>query len=188
MTFSVGRTSRRSWPVMALICGCMVGLMLLSGCGKKGAAKTPEGTVESFFDAVKDKDIDAMLACFAPDIREVFEEMMEIQGKDKVREQLSGGKEKIGKLKILDTKIAGDWADVETSVMVDGKEQKDTLKLHKIDGAWYVDMPEEDKKGMKEMMKMMKDPKMKKMMEGMAEGMAEGMEEMLQDMPEPPTE
>ncbi len=176
MSFSAGKISRRSWSVVALIALCVFGLSLVTGCGK-GGGKTPEKTVEKFFKATKGKDLDGILACFAPDVREVFEEMMEIQGEEKMQAQLARGDEKIGDLKILDTKINGDWATVKTSVMVNGKKEESDVQVHKIDGVWYVDMREEEKKGMKEALKMMKDPKMKKMME-----------EMRRNMPTPPTE
>jgi len=171
-----------SWLGVALITGCVFTLMIVSGCGGGGGAKTPDKTVQNLFDATKDKDLDAMIACFAPDIREMFEEMIEVQGKEKVQEQMSHGDQDVGKLKILSTKINGDWADVETSVTAGGKEEKDTVKLHKIKGVWYVDMPEDEKKGMKQMMEFMKNPeKMKNMMEGMAEGMEKS-------TPKPPTQ
>jgi hypothetical protein len=130
-----------------------------------GGADTPEQAVETLFRATKREDLDAILASFAPDMREMFEEMMEVMGKDKLQEQIGGGTEELGALRILSTKIEDDWAEVETSVTVDGQEQQDIVKVHKIDGAWYVDMPEEDKKGMKEAVKMLKDPKTNKMEE-----------------------
>ena len=154
MKFSRSKLSRQSLVVMVLLTGFMALLMLMSGCGK-GGGKTPEKTVEKFFKATKGKDLDGILACFAPDVREVFEEMMEIQGEEKMQEQLARGDEKIGDLKILDTKIDGDWATVKTSVMVNGKKEESDVQVHKIDGVWYVDMREEEKKGMKEALKMM---------------------------------
>jgi ketosteroid isomerase-like protein len=149
--------------------GFVLGLIVTSGCGG-GGGKTPEKTVENFFEATKAKDIDKMLKCLSPELREVFEEMIEVQGKDTVRKQLAAGKENIGKLKIVDTKITGDTAEVKTSVVVDGKKQEDTLPLRKVKGVWYIDLPEEAKEGLEEMKKMLKDPKMREMMKKAAEG------------------
>jgi ketosteroid isomerase-like protein len=156
MSFSAGKISRRSWSVVALIALCVLGLSLVTGCGK-GGGKTPEKTVQKFFKATKGKDLDGILACFAPDVREMFEEMIKLQGEDTIQKQLSRGDEKIGDLKILDTKIDGDWATVKTSVMVDGEKEESDIQVHKIDGVWYVDMPEEEKEGMKEALKMLKN-------------------------------
>ena len=177
MKFRSNGSLWRSWLGIALIIGCAFTLLVVSGCGKgKGGGNTPEKTVQNMFDAIKDKDLDGMLACFAPDVREMFDEMIKAEGKEKVEEQLMRGDEKVGKLEILSTKIDGEWADVETSVTVDGKADKDTLRLHKIGRVWLVDMSEEEKKGMKAMLEMMRDPDaMKKMMEGMGEAMKEGM-------------
>lgn len=179
MKFWATKTVWRSWLGTALIAGCVCSLLLVSGCGKGGRG-TPEKATQKLFDAMKDKDLDAMMACFAPDVRKMFEEMMEVQGKEKVQKQIAHGGGKLGKLKILGTKIDADWAEVETSVTVDGKESKDTLSLHKIDGAWLVDLPEDQKKGMKTAVEMMKNPdKMKEMMQGM-------MEKMKQSVPKEP--
>lgn len=175
------RSLLRPWLGAALTLGCAFSLLIVSGCGKgKGGASTPEKTVQNMFDATKDKDLDGVLACFAPDLREMFEEMMKVGDKGKVEDQLMHGEGRVGKLKILSTKIDGDWAKVETSVTVGGKEEKDTLELHKIGGAWFVDMPAEQKQGMKAVVEMMKNPdKMKEMMEGMTK-------EMRKNMPTPP--
>jgi hypothetical protein len=56
---------------------------------------------------------------------------------------------------------------------VKGETDEDTLYLSKIDGRWYVDVPENVKK-MKEGLEKMDDPKMKEMMKKMQEGLKEG--------------
>jgi ketosteroid isomerase-like protein len=163
---------KRTWLTMVLVFGCILGLMVVAGCGK-GGGKTPEQTVKKMFNAAKNKDLDGMLECYAPDVREMFEKAMELQGKDQVRQQMSAGGEEAGKLKILDTKIDGDSAQVKISVTAKGKTEEETLHLSKIDGVWLLDIPKEDKKEMKEGMEALKDPEAmkKKMMETMTEEM-----------------
>lgn len=160
------------WNV-ALIAGCVLCLGLLSGCGGGGGA-TPDKTVSNFFKAAKDKDIDAMLKCMSPDLQEVFEEMMKIQGKENVRKMMAAGGE-VEKFEIKDSKIDGDTAEVKVAVTTGGETQEDTIPLSKVGGKWYLDFPEEEKKEMKKALEMMKDPKMQEMMKKMQEGMPQGM-------------
>lgn len=164
---------KHSWWSAVLAVGCLLCLGLLSGCGGGGGA-TPDKTVGNFFKAAKDKDIDAMLKCMSPDLQEVFEEMMKIQGKENVRKMMAAGGD-LEKFEIKDTKITGDTAEVKVAVTADGKTQEETMPLSKVDGKWYLDFPEEEKKEMKKALEMMKDPKMQEMMKKMQEGMPQGM-------------
>lgn len=162
-----------SWWSIALVAGCLLCLALMSGCGG-GAGSTPEKTVNNYFKAAKNQDLDAMLKCMAPDLQDMFEKMMEIQGKENARKQMTAGAGELEKFEVKDAKITGNRAEVKVAVTVKGKTDEDTVSLSKIDGRWYVDFPEEDKKEMKKGLEMMKDPKMKEMMKKMQEGLKEG--------------
>jgi len=171
---------KRSWWSIALVAGCLLCLALMSGCGG-GAGSTPEKTVKNYFKAAKNQDLDAMLKCLAPDLREMSEKVIEKEGKENARKGMAGAGE-LEKYEIKDAKITGDRAEVKVAVTVKGETDEDTLYLSKIDGRWYVDVPEDVKK-MKEGLEKMDDPKMKEMMKKMQEGLKEGTRE---GVPTPP--
>ena len=180
---------KRSWWSVALVAGCLLCLGLLSGCGG-GAGSTPENTVKNFYKATKNQDLDAMLKCMAPEPREMIEKIMEIQGRENFGKQMFA--KELEKFEVKDAKITGDHADVKVAVTSEGKTEEKTEYLSRIDGRWYMDVPEEERQQMKkglEMMKdpkmkeMMKDPKMMEMMKKMQEGLKEGTRE---GVPTPP--
>jgi len=160
---SCARLLLRSTLGVALIVGLALGLVMLPGCG--GKRSTPEKAAEAYLKAVKKQDLDGMLDCCAPDVREMLDEMIKVTGKKKTIEQQAGGG-KLGKFKILGSEIKGDWANVEVSLTVNGKKQTGKFMFHKIENEWLFDMPDEAKEGMKMGVEMMKDPeKTKKIMD-----------------------
>ena len=171
---------KRSWWSIALVAGCLLCLALMSGCGG-GAGSTPEKTVKNFYKASKNQDLDAMLKCMAPEPREMFEKMIEIQGREDFGKQMFA--EELEKFEVKDAKITGDRAEVKVATTAKGQTTEETVPLSKIDGRWYMDVPEEEKKEMKKGLEMMKDPKMKEMMKKMQEGLKEGTRE---GVPTPP--
>lgn len=154
---------KRSWWSVALVAGCVLCLGLLSGCGG-GAGGSPEKTVSNYFKAIKNEDLDAMLKCMAPDAREMFEKMVDIQGRENFEKSMFD--EKLEKFEVKDVKITGDTAEVKVATTVKGETKEETVPLSKIDGRWFFDIPKEAKKEMKEGLEMMK-----KMKEGLKEGM-----------------
>lgn len=170
---------KRSWWSIALVAGCLLCLALMSGCGG-GAGSTPEKTVKNFYKATKNQDLDAMLKCMAPEPREMIEKIMEIQGRENFEKQMFA--KELEKFEVKDAKITGDHADVKVAVTSEGKTEEKTEYLSRIDGRWYVDVPEDVKK-MKEGLEKMDDPKMKEMMKKMQEGLKEGTRE---GVPTPP--
>ncbi|MDP2898714.1 MAG: DUF4878 domain-containing protein [bacterium] len=172
---------KRSWWSIALVAGCLLCLALMSGCGG-GAGSTPEKTVKNFYKATKNQDLDAMLKCMAPDLREMSEKVIEKEGKENARKGMAGAGE-LEKYEIKDAKITGDRAEVKVAVTSEGKTEEKTEYLSRIDGRWYVDVPEDVKK-MKEGLEKMDDPKMKEMMKKMQEGLKEGMPEGAPKLPE----
>jgi len=150
---------RCTWLIAA---ACVLGALALSGCAEK-----PADVVQRLFDASQEEDWDAMTECMAPDLREMMRELQSISGKDTAQQQLMQKDANAEDFLILDTQVEGDWADVQTSVTLNGQESKSTIRVHKIDGAWYVDFPEEQKQQMKAALEMVK--KMAEMKSNMPE-------------------
>jgi ketosteroid isomerase-like protein len=156
---------------VALAAACVLVLVTTTGCG--GKRSTPEKAIKTYFAAVKNKDLDAVLDCSAPDVRELFKEMMEASGKEKTVTQLPGGG-KLKKFEIVSSKIKGDWADVVANLTVNGQTAKQTFRLHKIKGQWLFDMPDEQKKQMKTAVEMMRNPgRIRSLMESMRRPVSE---------------
>ncbi len=143
MKSSSGRSLLRSFVAVSLILGFAVTLLMLPGCGAKRS--TPEKAAKAYVSALQDADWDGMLECCAPEVRGMLEQMgKEMGGGKKAMERQSRGM-KIEKFKVLSSKVKGDWADVEVSLTAKGKQEKETLTLHKIEGEWLLDIPRLDK-------------------------------------------
>lgn len=176
----MGRSSRSMtylWVGMAAV-ACLVTAASFPGCGG-GGGSTPEATVQALFAAMKAKDMNAMMKCFAPDVRQLFQEMKAVVGDKEVQERLMSSDRMPEKLEILRSQIEGEWATVETAVTIKGKVEKDKMRLRNINGVWLVDLPDNEKKKMKDTLVMMKQAGgPQKMLEAMKKQMQDAMKKM----------
>jgi hypothetical protein len=150
------------------VAGCAFSLLIVPGCGG-GKRSSPEKAAKTYLAAAREQDLDAMLAGCAPDMREMLDGLIKSAGKQNVLNLLPGAG-KLEKFKILGTKTEGDWAEVEASLTVNGKEQRQTISFHNINGEWLLDMPDEDKDRMKVAVEMMKDPSKAERIMGLLKG------------------
>jgi hypothetical protein len=102
---------------------------------------TAPKSAKAYLQAVKEKDIDGMLDCFAPARRKSFQETMKRAGKEAAMSAYALTV-KPDKFEILDTKTKGDCAEVETSLTMGARRARFRFQAHNIDGKWLIDTPE----------------------------------------------
>ena len=111
----------------------------MAGGGRGGS---PEAVVKDMYRAMENADVDAFLKLVDPEALKEVEDFMELfkpMLKSAFEEVSTEMKAQGAKMKIIDTRIDGDIAEVDIEITGSEGTETDTVIVLKRDGKWYVD-------------------------------------------------